>query len=582
MRDTRFLPNYTNSRALLIGINDYVNARPLSYAVSDAKGVRDVLVDELGFPPENTVLLLDGQATRDGIRHAFHELAADSMDSDERIILFFAGHGHTQPGNRGQIGYLVPCDGDLHDLSTLIRWDDLTRDADLVHAKHMLFIMDACYGGLALTRNPAQGSARFLSDMMLRYSRQVLAAGKADEVVADSGGPLPDHSVFTGHLIEGLGGRANTEDGILTANGLMSYVYRRVANDRNSHQTPHYGNLDGDGDMILSAPQMALQQGSSEYLDTLLVVRAGDVEWPEGTSTQKIAKVKSLLAADSAAIELYDVVANEVRRFLSLTSEDHFGMGQQFSNEELLWRIAMYEDAVRDLALVTACIAYWGKPTHKAILQKAVSRATAPVESQASLRALTSLHWYPLVIDLYTSGIAAIEGRRFDSLATILGAPVDHPNHGRGQNTFLESVAYAILEMARGNVFQRIPGNGQSLTAMSDHLFKVLQPQLGDLLFVGQGKGYKRVFDEFEITFALVTADLYQQREGEVWAPIGCFGLREQGGHPELARVVDEARDEGENWGPLAHGFFGGSAQRFSEVADLFLQWVRELNWRRM
>jgi hypothetical protein len=35
-------------------------------------------------------------------------------------------------------------------LSGLIRWDELTRNADLITAKHMLFVMDACYGGLAL------------------------------------------------------------------------------------------------------------------------------------------------------------------------------------------------------------------------------------------------------------------------------------------------------------------------------------------------------------------------------------------------------------------------------------------------
>src|SRR5439155_10124504 len=112
-------------------------------------------------------------------------------------------------------------------------WDDLTRNSELIRAKHMLFVMDACYGGLALTRNTQPGSARFLKDMMLRYSRQVLTAGKANEVVADSGGPLPAHSVFTGHLIEGLRGKATAANGVITANGLMAYVYQSVANDQN-------------------------------------------------------------------------------------------------------------------------------------------------------------------------------------------------------------------------------------------------------------------------------------------------------------------------------------------------------------
>ena len=43
---------------------------------------------------------------------------------------------------------------------------------------------------------------RFLQDMLLRPSRQVITAGKADERVADGGGPIPDHSVFTGHFLD--------------------------------------------------------------------------------------------------------------------------------------------------------------------------------------------------------------------------------------------------------------------------------------------------------------------------------------------------------------------------------------------
>jgi uncharacterized caspase-like protein len=113
----------------------------------------------------------------------------------------------------------VPYDGNPEKLATLIRWDELTRNADLITAKHILFIMDACYGGLAITRALKPGTMRFQKDMLMRPARQVLTAGKADEVVADLGGPLPNHSVFTGHLIEALQGKAESVPGLLTANG---------------------------------------------------------------------------------------------------------------------------------------------------------------------------------------------------------------------------------------------------------------------------------------------------------------------------------------------------------------------------
>jgi uncharacterized caspase-like protein len=89
----------------------------------------------------------------------------------------------------------------------------------------MLFLMDACYGGLALTRTTIPpGSMRFLKDMLQRYSRQVLTAGKADEVVSDAGGTRPGHSIFTSHLLDGLDGAIGDEG----LKGLISSKAERI------------------------------------------------------------------------------------------------------------------------------------------------------------------------------------------------------------------------------------------------------------------------------------------------------------------------------------------------------------------
>lgn len=126
------------------------------------------------------------------------------------MLFFFAGHGLTRTGHRGEVGFLVPADGAADELQSLVRWDDLTRIAELIPAKHALFVMDACYGGLAVTRSSG-GSQRFLKDMLSRFTRQVLTAGKADQTVADAGGPRAGHSVFTGHFLNALEGEAANE-----------------------------------------------------------------------------------------------------------------------------------------------------------------------------------------------------------------------------------------------------------------------------------------------------------------------------------------------------------------------------------
>lgn len=581
MRDLRFLlkTHYENSRALIIGINSYRFAPPLSYAVNDAVEVGQVLMQTLGFPEDNVTLLLDGDATRDNILKAFLRFTRDDVGLDERIVVFFAGHGHTQRGFRGEIGFLVPCDGDVSDLSSLIRWSELTQNAELIRAKHMLFVMDACYGGLALTRGLHAGSTRFLKDMMLRYSRQVLTAGKADEVVSDGGGPLPDHSVFTGHFLEGLRGNAVGADGTMTAAGLMSYVYSKVASDTNSHQTPHYGHFDGDGDLMLLAPGLdELEESKEKDLDRLVVVPYPEEPVVPQSTEEKIRAVKSLLAEEDQSIALHDFLMDEVREFLSKTGEDNFAVAGGYSQDELLERISRYESATEHLSILLACLAYWAKPTHSALLQKSFARMVDRLDSRGGLVNWLNLRWYPIIQCLYTAGIAAVNNRRYDSLATIFYAQIRDADYRDGSQALVEGVSNGLLELTRADAFKQVPGHERHYVPISEYLFKKLQPILDDALYLGGS--YEQNFDEFEVLFALAVADIRKSRESDVWGPIGRFGWKQQrnGGGP-LGRVVQEARAGGANWLPVRSGLFGGDIQRFLAVAEEFQQRIGRLGW---
>jgi hypothetical protein len=250
----KYQPYYHDSWALAVGINTYEHLSPLSYACNDAGAVATVLRDDLAFPPEHITLLTNHHATKQAILKAYMAFENIASHPDDRVLVFFAGHGLTKQGHRGDVGFLVPFDGHPKDSSTLIPWYDLTRNADLILAKHVLFIMDACYSGLGLTRGAPPGVRRFLSDMLQRRARQVIAAGKADQAVADEGGPQGSNSLFTGHLLEGLRGAAANKDGVLTASNLMHYVVEKVGKHRDSSQTPHYGYIDGDGDFVLQTP----------------------------------------------------------------------------------------------------------------------------------------------------------------------------------------------------------------------------------------------------------------------------------------------------------------------------------------
>ena len=581
MRDLRFLlkTHYAQSHALVIGINDYAHASPLSYAVSDAVEVKNLLTNQFGFPEKNVTYLANAQATRDAIRKAFFRFTKDDIELDDRVFIFFAGHGHTVTGGRGEIGFLVPHDADLSDYSTFIRWDELTRNAELVRCKHMFFIMDACYGGLALTRSTQPGSARFLKDMMLRYSRQVLTAGKADETVADSGGPLPDHSVFTGHLIEALQGKARSADGVLTASAVMAYVYGKVANDKNSNQTPHYGYFDGDGDFIFSAPGLTeLENIDNKDLDSLVIVPYPDVPRGPEALTSKTTRIKSLLSGESSTIELHDFLMREVREYLAATAEDQFEVNGQYSLEEFTARLAKYEEASSDLSVLLACVAYWAKAVHLTTLQKCVARSTDRLDGRGGSTIWLELRWYPVILQLYHAGIAAVDAQRFDSLAALFYAPLSLDQYGAHETLNVEALGKHLLELNRTNVLKQIPGHEKNFAPLSEYLFKVLQPKLDDLLFLG--KNYENAFDLFEVYFARAVADMRQLRSEGVWGPFGRFGWKHRRGHGSpLTKVLSEAQALKQEWPPLKAGLFGGSFERFEKVSAEYASEVGQLPW---
>ena len=430
-----------------------------------------------------------------------------------------------------------------------------------------------------MTRSTQPGSTRFLKDMMLRYSRQVLTAGKADETVADSGGPLPDHSVFTGHLIEALQGKARSADGVITASAVMAYVYGKVANDKNSNQTPHYGYFDGDGDFIFAAPGLTeLEKTDTKDLDSLVAVPYPDIpRRPEGLAS-KTTRIKSLLSGESSTIELHDFLIGEVREFLAATAEDQFEVNSQYSLEEFTARLAKYEEASSDLSVLLACVAYWAKAAHLATLQKCVARSTDRLDSRGGSTIWLELRWYPIILQIYHAGIAAVDAQRFDSLAALFYAPLSQDQHGESEILSVEALGKHLLELNRTNVLKQIPGHEKNFAPLSEYLFKVLQPKLDDLLFLG--KNYENAFDLFEVYFALVVADMRQFRNQGVWGPFGRFGWKHRHGRGSpLAKVVSEALALKQEWPPLKAGLFGGSFERFEKVSAEYSSQVGQLLW---
>ncbi len=251
---------YNTSWAVIIGINEYENIRPLRFAVHDAKEIRKLLISEFGFPKENVRILIDNEATLNNIRDALYEIAIMANEED-RILVYFAGHGETRSLKSGvEKGYLIPTDGDLDKIfNTCLPMTEIKDIANETVAKHVLFLMDACFSGLAAvdTRGLDRSTPGYIEKIVRDRARQVITAGgKNEEVIEkDEWG----HSAFAKNLIQGLKNAIadHDYDGYITADELGSYLRKRVTIDSENLQTPlkaRFGS--GEGEFVFLAKKI--------------------------------------------------------------------------------------------------------------------------------------------------------------------------------------------------------------------------------------------------------------------------------------------------------------------------------------
>lgn len=269
----RFIDDiYNESWALIIGINNYQNVPQLNYAVNDAVAVKEMLVANYGFKNDNIKLIIDEEATKDNILKGFSDILTQAKEKD-RVIVFYAGHGETYKlPSGGDMGYLIPVDGNLENLYlSSIPMKSVYDIADMSYAKHILYLVDACYGGLTLatTRGLKKDiTPEYIQKMTKERGRQVITAGGKGEQVLEKA--EWGHSAFTKSLLNGLGeGYADENmDGIITADELGGFIKNRVVVDVNGSHTPQKGRIGSDmGEFVFISETLETQIASVDNGD---------------------------------------------------------------------------------------------------------------------------------------------------------------------------------------------------------------------------------------------------------------------------------------------------------------------------
>ena len=289
---------YDNSYALIIGIDKYENVRSLDYAVKDANSIATLLRNNFNFPSKNIQTLLNEEATYSNIRNSLSEISS-SAKANDRVLIYFAGHGITDDlPDGGEMGYLLPIEGDRDKLfTTSIPMDDFKRISSMSESKHMLFLIDACYGGLAATglRGIDSKTPNYIDKITKDKSRQIITAGGRGEQVVEKS--EWGHSAFTLNLIRALeDGKADlNDDGYITAEELGVFLKDKVTIDSDNQQTPVSRRFTSqEGEFVFIANKIDVQitnQKTALVPDNIQNV--GEVNYDELARRLKIDKLLS-------------------------------------------------------------------------------------------------------------------------------------------------------------------------------------------------------------------------------------------------------------------------------------------------
>ena len=351
---------YGKSHAVVIGIDDYrydsAELPDLNGAVADAKAVAKELSQNRGFTVD---VFLNNQATLDKLNRYFINLP-QKVGPNDRLLVYFAGHGISQKLGDKTRGYLLPHDARIVDgtVSNSLWMRMLQMYLSNSNARHILYIADACYSGMGLDESTMR-SAAVIPD---RYQKVAfdsahiaISAGGSTEKVKDAV-PCPDvdedkHGLFTCHFLSGLrqGYADHNNDGVIQSSELIAHVENMVREQSGGAQNPR-GFRVGDGDFLFANPQIdkvkekISQRDMVDQLDAFdRLLKATDVGDKAENQVDRLHKLFYLRAAYSLVKEKLNAVGKSMA--LTRLLKEYQSLGAQETPLMLLG----HEDAIIDV-----------------------------------------------------------------------------------------------------------------------------------------------------------------------------------------------------------------------------------------
>jgi hypothetical protein len=244
---------FGRSVAIVIAVSNYPATsgyRPLPKAEEQATQ----LLEHLRSQDFEIVPLLGPQATKTNIVNAMKQT---NVGPDDRLMIYFGGHGDARSINQDYVGFIVPFDGNKANLEkTGISLSDMIEQySKSLPARQIMYVFDSCQSGLAVKRGDIDPNTlrQVKAYEDIRYYAQkgkmIVTAGEEGEAAIDVNG-----GIFSRALLDGIRGRADREvgdnNGVVDFYELFSYIRREVtkeASNRGFLQHPDFSTSGGVG-----------------------------------------------------------------------------------------------------------------------------------------------------------------------------------------------------------------------------------------------------------------------------------------------------------------------------------------------
>ncbi len=221
--------------AVVVGIGEYRNAKPVPYAVHDAQRMKVMLANAVGVPQKNIFLLADRPTTRRQWKRTLTKRLKGQIRDGDVLWFYYTGRWT----RRGEETYLMAYDADPETGKGFYALNRLVEELQALDAERVVLILDAVpgpsFGGEEDKSIPPSGredEEERVAIFMLEEEEHPFGLNPSKTLYLGMLAPRERHgrsSLFTYALAEGLQGVADWDgDGLVTAQELYEHAEARL------------------------------------------------------------------------------------------------------------------------------------------------------------------------------------------------------------------------------------------------------------------------------------------------------------------------------------------------------------------